>query len=523
MIVARLGAGSVMGTCIGKESSRRQRNELTKEASKRSSQYAGPHTFRNVLSAEPDEDVCFAGLGLLTDHSDFVDGVPLHGVSEVPATPFNTPAAANTFLEDTTLYLSAYVQKVTPYRANNQLNYVRRALIHYVPPEDWYACAYCNNPKGDRYGYFLCSSMSLQLLDTLMENGWWRTGEVLFKPCFPVVCCPGYALRMPIAKFVLKKKHRRVIRRWASFLRNGDPRWDGHHSTRDQTYDHAVGERDTSGHIPCSDTKSSLVQAAVASLGVNKVEEVGLKDESRERVSSEETAVEDGLDLSHSVQTKGERRAITPGRGADPNKPLCRKARQIREERKQRKREAAEKDGSSTHPQKNNPLPTHTAPPSLHDLLADHRLGPTSGFKHKLEVKFLGCNPRHPELTRTLDKAYRLYSKFQEVVHPGKTRFKFASDFEWGFMNSPVINPPNRLEGSYHMHYYLDGELVMISIPRHTAQVFRFHLLHLRPSHPIHDSGDLYGPSRAGSGSAALQPAVNHTTILRSWLLQLEP
>ena len=438
-----------MGNCYGRGSSRRRKTELTKV---NGNGLTVRETFDSGNTGQPGTNIPSSG-------ADEPDGVPLQDFTEGLVTPFNTPAAPSSLL-DNDFDLSALGQKVTDQL--HRLSLENRAHIHYVAPDEWSTCAYCNNPAGDRYGYFLCSSMSLDLLDALMENGWWRTGEVIFKPCFPVVCCPGYALRLPIAEFILKKQHRRIIRKWANFLRNSDGRWDNRHPS---TPDSSPGTENQNGH---PQNVSSLVETAVASAGAERVDTGGEEGElgspstvDRQRVSSSgETRAEDV-----SQSRKRERGDVTPGQGADPNKPRCRKAKEIRQERRQKKLEV-HGVGNKSFSTQSSPRP-QPAPPSLHELLADHRQavnGPEAGFKHRLEVKLLGCNPRHPELTRTLEEAYQLYTKFQLAVHPGKTRFMSARDFEWGFMNSPVLNPTTHLEGSYHMHYYLDNELVMISI-----------------------------------------------------------
>ena len=404
-----------MGNCCGKGGSRRQSRELAKAAAAGNGMVIEPELAIRVhtISEEPD-------------------GVPL---SRDP-TPLEAPSSSSeaALTEDIVRHLSS----IQP-----------PARVQYFPPKEWSTCAYCGNPNGDRYGYFFCSSMSPHLLDTLMENGWWRTGKILFKPCFPLVCCPGYALRLPVAEFQLKKKHRRVIRRWARFLRHGDSRWDNRHETSDTRPSNAVRE---SG----SRAEADLVQAAVvASVGGEVVG--GDCEDVESEPPVEREAVSTATGESNVSQGQGrERRTPTPGRGADPSKPPCRKAKLVRVEKRLENR-----GSSNTH---SNTAPTQ--PSSLHDLLADHRLSETSlpEFKHRLKVRLLGCNPCHPDLIRTLQKAYELYDKFQESVHRGKTRFKSAEEFQWGFMNSPIVNPPTHLEGSYHMHYYIDDELVMISI-----------------------------------------------------------
>ena len=469
-----------MGNCYGKGSSRRaastRKNELARSVPK------GEH------AAHPQDNTEGHRTGSASELAvEEVDGVPV-AVSvtvEGPRTPFNTPAMPSVYLE-TAPDPSTLSQKLA-----DGLSQLPRSFpdtssltrIQYAPADQLSKCAYCNNPTGDCYDYFLCSSMSMDLLDTLMENGWWRTGEVIFKPCFPVVCCPGYSLRMPITKFVVNKKHRRIIRKWDSFLRDGDSRWDNRiRNERPANLENPLAnifvDEDKNGHLPV-ENHSALVRTAVASAAVEEGDSdcsshirtdvgAGLEPSSRENTAEESSDVSQSL----GQQGRKEKSAVTPGRGADPSKPPCRKAKQMREERKRKRLEA--RGGHAASPRK-NPV----VAPSLHELLADHREaehGYEAGFKHKLKVKLLPCNPRSTELTQTLGKAYELYDKFQEVVHPGKTRFNSANDFKWGFMNSPIRNPPDRLEGSYHMHYYLDDELIMISIldilPKYSVSIY---------------------------------------------------
>ena len=429
-----------MGNCYGREGSSGQNRELTTVAA------AGNGIVREVSA----ESRCEAED---TNGSEEVDSAPL------PLSPgLETPK---------TQQKSSTPSTTEPAVATHTRNGSKRpavssrslAHVQYMPPKKWSTCAYCCNPTGDRYGYFFCSRMTTQLLDTLMENGWWRTGRVLFKPCFPLVCCPGYTLRLPVSKFVLKKKHRRVIRRWARFLRHGDHRWEN----CDSATPSGSETGDTECGPPLPDTETRLIETAVASVGVEKVEDgfsEATKEEEESSVLRDTTEKErNGVSQSRSQQER-QRGIPTPGRGADPNRPPCRKAKVMRQERRRQRLEAA--GGGSPPPARPGP----EQPPSLHDLLADHRTAATSSpdFKHRLTVKLLGCNPCHPDLITTLPQAYQLYDKFQESVHSGKTRFKSAEEFRWGFMTSPVVNPATHLEGSYHMHYYLDGQLTMISI-----------------------------------------------------------
>ena len=391
-----------MGSCCGK-SSPRDRERITKLEEESES------------SRKTTETV-------VTSHgSDTVDGAPVtHSTSE----------------ED---FVSSFVE-VPPTSAPGLIP------IRFCPASKWSSCAYCDNPQGDRYDYFFCRDMPYDLLEDFMEHGWWRTGQVIFKPRFSEVCCPSYALRMPAAQYVPSKSHRRVIRKWSDFLVNGHPNWD-------ERKQRQRGEDDVDfGHIPVVDTlgkTSELVQVAItgAVVGGEVKETLEIKKE-RENQEPEGSK-------------KRARKPVTPGRGPDPNKPPYKKAKLLRAERRRQR----PGEDLRTKP------PPRTA--TLQELLQEHNRG---NLKHRLEVKLLSCNPRDPQLAATLDRAYELYDNFQKAIHPGKVRFNSPEEFEWGFMNTVLKSPPDRLLGSYHMHYYIDGELQMISIidilPRYFVSIY---------------------------------------------------
>ena len=422
--------------------------------------------------------------------------MPLEAGFEEPATPFNTPAQTDGFLDkvpDTNLVNQRLASAFSHVRRSTRdISHLR--FIRYAPADEWSKCAYCDNPAGDRYQYFQCERMSADLLDALVENGWWRTGNIIFKPCFPVVCCPGYSLRMPVMAFVPSKSHRRVIRKWNKFLREGDARWDNQNKN-DQD------EKTPTPRPPSKDVdngtesaavemehRPNLVHTAITSSRVDEGETEGkqpfpLRDDVEQNVIMplpDKTNPLGEVESSNRQPRKRKGKQVTAGLGPDPNRPLLKKAKQARLERRRQKLQqkiAASGNLPTSLPSK--PRQNTAAPASLHDLLSDFRRAASNSgnnFRHKMDVKLLHCNPRSPELTSTLLQAYKLYDKFQEAVHPGKTRFFSVREFEWGFMNSPVRNYYPHLAGTYHMHYYLDGELVMLSIidilPTHFVSIY---------------------------------------------------
>lgn len=288
--------------------------------------------------------------------------------------------------------------------------------IIYAPASEKHQCAYCNDPSGDLYDYFhVGSTMPCTLYEEFMENGWWRTGKLIFRPRFDVVCCPGYATRLPVEEYALTKKHRRTIRKWGAFLRNGAPEWEK--------------------------------RKAISSQNV---------EEETTRTEGTQSASTDNIEPIEKKSKAKPKKIIKPGLGPDPNKPQCKKSKLRKTERLKTK--------------KAEPQPTpQTNPISLVDLI-NREITATEGasLKHRFEAQLVPCVPIL--LQSTNQRAYDLYDKLQKTVHIGKVRFESLDQFTMGFCESCLPSKPG--QGSFHLQYFLDGELVMYSIVDITPTYF---------------------------------------------------
>ncbi len=286
--------------------------------------------------------------------------------------------------------------------------------IVYRPASEDLKCSYCDNPNGDFYDYFYVkSSMPCALFEEFIETGWWRTGKVVFRPRFEVVCCPGYATRLPVDDYVLTKKHRRVIRKWGEFLKTGDMQWE---------------QRELASNcenVPVHIDKTDVVQPT--------------------KMNSKEKP----------------KKMVRAGVGLDPSKPPCKKSKERKDKRFK----------SSNKPQK---VSTEKDILSLTQFIDQEIPSTMTGLKHTLHVRLVPCSIANPVLISTARRAYHLYEKLQTVVHVGKSRFDSLEQFLQGFYQSCLYNDSNQQtpQGSFHLQYYLDQKLIMYSIVDITPSYF---------------------------------------------------
>ena len=289
-------------------------------------------------------------------------------------------------------------------------------------------CPYCDTPEGDYNDIvMLYGDIQPSFIEDMMEHSWWRTGNVLYRPRQQSVCCPSYTMRANVNEFKFTKAHRKIMRKVAQFLAKGDPRWppkplepvdevgDDH-----LTPDNNIAENDSDGR------NDNIPSNEISHLG---------NEESSHR----------GTKRSHPV---------SPGKGPDPAKKPCRKAKEIRKENRRAK-------GS---PSKNQPVKGQQMGKSLREMVMEEQelIDP----KHRLEVELHPVKPPSQKLEDTKQESYQLYERFQDKIHPGKIRFKDYSQFLWGFCDSCMTNVDDgeQLLGTFHQQYYLDGKLVAVSI-----------------------------------------------------------
>ncbi|XP_057164602.1 arginyl-tRNA--protein transferase 1 isoform X14 [Ursus arctos] len=205
------------------------------------------------------------------------------------------------------------------------------------------------------------------------------------------------------------------------------------------------------------------------------------------------------------------------GKGADLSKPPCRKAKEIRKERKRLKlmqqNPAGELEGfqaqgepPSLFPRKAN---KSNQPKSLEDLIFESL---PENASHKLEVRVVRSSPPSSQFKATFQESYQVYKRYQMVIHkdpPDKPTVsqvrlvpvsfedpEFKSSFSQSFSlyvkyqmaihqdppdecgkteftrflcSSPLEaeNPPHGPDcgyGSFHQQYWLDGRIIAVGV-----------------------------------------------------------
>jgi arginine-tRNA-protein transferase len=273
--------------------------------------------------------------------------------------------------------------------------------------DDGHKCGYCNDLTGFVSSGMWAHVMTVQALQNMTDLGWRRSGKYCYKPSNAAMCCPLYIIRCDAPNFVISKSQKKVLKKMADYLRNGQ-----------------------------------------------KEKQPGLTSES------------EVLPEGKGGAAIGTVKIIKSGKGADPSKPAPRKAKAIRNEKRQQKLMA--KSGGSDLVGGASESATPTEKKSLETLLAELPT-PDQDSAHRLTIKLVRSHPPSAEFSSTYDDSYEIYRKYQMAVHKDPPSKCNKESYKRFLVDSPLEQESGPPEwecgyGSYHQQYYIDGRLVMVGV-----------------------------------------------------------
>ncbi|XP_033036642.1 arginyl-tRNA--protein transferase 1 isoform X11 [Trachypithecus francoisi] len=389
------------------------------------------------------------------------------------------------------------------------------SVVEYKGLRAGYHCGYCDSKEGKASCGMWAHSMTVQDYQDLIDRGWRRSGKYVYKPVMNQTCCPQYTIRCRPLQFQPSKSHKKVLKKMLKFLAKGEvPKGSCEDEPMDSTMDDAVAgdfALINKLDIQCDlKTLSDDVKESLESEGKNSK-----KEEPHELLQAQDSVGEKlgSGEPSHSFKVHT---VPKPGKGADLSKPPCRKAKEIRKERKRLKRmqqnPAGELEGVQApgHPPSLFPPKAKSnQPKSLEDLIFESL---PENASHKLEVRVVRSSPPSSQFKATLLESYQVYKRYQMVIHknspdtPTESQVRlvpasfedpeFKSSFSQSFSlyvkyqvaihqdlpdecgkteftrflcSSPLEaeTPPNGPDcgyGSFHQQYWLDGKIIAVGV-----------------------------------------------------------
>ncbi|THW36084.1 arginine-tRNA-protein transferase 1 [Aureobasidium pullulans] len=79
-------------------------------------------------------------------------------------------------------------------------------------------CGYCKKDDSSGSYYMITKALSAQVYQDLIDRGWRRSGNLLYKPDVYRSCCPHYTIRLPADSLVARNDQRKALNSWNKFV-----------------------------------------------------------------------------------------------------------------------------------------------------------------------------------------------------------------------------------------------------------------------------------------------------------------
>ncbi|XP_062071017.1 arginyl-tRNA--protein transferase 1 isoform X3 [Lepus europaeus] len=347
------------------------------------------------------------------------------------------------------------------------------SVVEYKGLKAGYRCGYCDSEEGKMSCGMWAHSLTARDYQDLIDRGWRRSGKYVYKPVMHQTCCPQYTIRCRPLQFQPSKSHKKVLKKMLKFLAKGEiSRGNCEDEPMDSTMEDAVAgdfALINKLDIKCDlKTLSDDFKQSLESEEKKKGKNVK-KEDSNELIQSQ--GIEEKLGSGEPSCSVRVHTAPKPGKGADLSKPPCRKAKEIRKERKRLKLMQQSPAGEGV-PAQGQPLPLFppkaksNQPKSLEELIFETL---PENASHKLEVRVVRSSPPSSQFKATFQESYQVYKRYQMVIHKDPPDKPTVSQFTRFLCSSPLEaesapDGPDCGYGSFHQQYWLDGKIIAVGV-----------------------------------------------------------
>ncbi|MBN3307186.1 ATE1 transferase, partial [Amia calva] len=392
-------------------------------------------------------------------------------------------------------------------------------IVEYFGGGDGYRCGYCKREDGSFSHGMWSHTMTVQDYQDLIDRGWRRSGKYVYKPIMNQTCCPQYTIRCQSLNFQPSKTHKKILKKMSKFLAKGEMPTgpcDGEpmDSACDEEEDGGVRETlvacrsEVSASVegPLSKERETAGGVASKTTAAETPEKCGSCEPTTERTETATTTPGPGPATRAPRPDRHPCRVGVGGLGADPARPPCRKAKDVRRERRlQKDQQTREANGQPPSPQASRGSQAKT----LEELITESL--PVDAT-HKLEVRLVRSSPPGSQFKATFQESYQVYKRYQMAVHhdppekPSESQVRLVpvsfddprfsasygqsaalyaryqtavhgdapaecseSEFRRFLCDSPLEaestpDMPDCGYGSFHQQYWLDGRIIAVGV-----------------------------------------------------------
>lgn len=345
------------------------------------------------------------------------------------------------------------------------------SIVKYYEEHEKHKCGYCKKPNTNLCHGMWAYSMTVADYQDLIDRGWRRCGKYCYKPTMDMTCCPMYTIKCDVLNFKPTKSQKKVIKKFNKFLAalsEGTEQTDRKMSTSSDT-DVENTPAEMIMNLAAEKTENNLDIEEI--VNIKKIGRKKLIDKHNRKI---EAASSSKSFSTQNIEDKTSAKTVKGGVGPDPSKQPCKKAKQLRLEKKLKKLKAKGIETPILATKKTVKEKT------LEDFFNDISESECSRFK----IKLVRTKPPSSEWLATSKATHEVYKKYQMVIHKDKPEKLTESAFHDFLVQSPLqeeygADSPACGYGSFHQQYWLDDKLMAVAVldilPQCLSSVYFFY------------------------------------------------
>lgn len=310
-------------------------------------------------------------------------------------------------------------------------------------------CGYCKSPDTSYtegvWGY----RMTCQDYQTLVDRGFQRSGNYVYRPMMKETCCPQYVIRMDATKFKLSKSQKSSLKKFKRYIIEGRKE----DASRAEMDPNPLGEVVSESGV--SNT-ANLDPEGLSSAASTSTDRQPPNDKGKQKV----------------------KKVVRPGVGPDPKKPPCQKAKVLRQERKAQKKllveqqlESSSTPTSSSQGDVDKPKLASEEEPS-HPLLSQDlntyfTFPKDDKCAHKFRTQLVPVDTPSEDFATTSDESFVVFHKFQTGIHKEAKEDAQRQQFKDFLIDTPLITEKHTdtiSYGTFHLQYLLDEKIFAVGV-----------------------------------------------------------
>ncbi|KAK8736417.1 hypothetical protein OTU49_004992, partial [Cherax quadricarinatus] len=353
-------------------------------------------------------------------------------------------------------------------------------VVEYMRDHSGYKCGYCKSDNTNFSHGMWAHRMAVGDYQDLIDRGWRRSGKYCYKPTMDRTCCPMYTIKCDTLEFKLSKSQKKILKRIHRYLSHGAAKEEkvfGNDSSESMqgNPEYVIPKFEASQELSsvslCTNVvnmrknlESSATEEKESSLNSNKEYLTpGTEKDTNLCKASVESASQDFIGESPILKPK--KLATT---GPDPSRPPCRKAKDIRRERKEAKLAKLAQEALTRG---ESPMETKQCKmPNTQKVLEDFISEPLpENPAHTLELKLVRVSPPEAAFRNTFNASHAVFRNYQLQIHQDSEDECDKKSFQGFLVDGPLspwqphIGPPQGY-GAFHHQYWLDGRLIAVGV-----------------------------------------------------------